>query len=855
MIPASPIKSAEIFFLEKEAWLAGQREALAAALNEAPLAESLGILARTASAQLGPGVRAAFYLANSDGTALHHVVGMTAAYAKAVDGFPIGPESLSCGLAVHTGQPILTADVTAEPLWADWRWLAAETGFRGSWSFPIHAIVRKFVGTLAIYWPQPTEATSRHCELAAMLTQAAGIIIARHVDSETRKRIEQALRDSQTRLQSELVERQHAETIMRQRAERVELLSEALAQLLAADDSDSIVRQLLPKVARHLGVDTWFYYMVHDSTGALTLHSYAGIPEEAAHAIERLESGEGICGMVARTRAPIHATDIQHSADENVALMRTFGIQCCACNPLIAGDRLLGTLSFASRSCPAFNEDELQFVRNVAQHTAVALDRLQSARRLQESEERFRMLADNMDQLAWVCDNFGEAKWYNQRWLDYTGLSFEEMKDWGWKQVHHPDHVDRVLAGVMRSREIGEPWEDTFPLRSQSGEYRWFLSRAVPIRNAAGEIVRWFGTNTDITGHKHAEETRKLLLNELNHRVKNTLAIVQAIAQRTSARTRDPAEFAKRFGGRIQSLARVHALLSDASWHGADLHELIRDQLLTGSMDESRLTAEGPTVRLDAQMALHLALILHELGTNSSKYGALAADGGWVTVSWTTDDALHLRWIERGGPPVVAPSKRGFGTTLIEQSAKGQGGDARMHCEADGITWDITLPLRGQTGFSIAPKISSATEFSPGAVVTRKEPSLSKKRFLVVEDEPLISLDIAAALEEADATVEGPVSTPEMALEIIERTSLDGALLDANLYGRPVDDIASALTRHNVPFIFLTGHGRSGLPVSFREVGIVSKPFSRERVIEAAAQLVTKKPGVVQLTRDRLSRQ
>ena len=109
---------------ENKAWLAGQREALEAALNSAPLETSLGVLVRTATDRLGPGVRAAFYLANREGTTLHHVVGMPADYANAVDGFTISAESLSCGLAMHTGLPVLTSDVVKEPLWTPWLWMA-----------------------------------------------------------------------------------------------------------------------------------------------------------------------------------------------------------------------------------------------------------------------------------------------------------------------------------------------------------------------------------------------------------------------------------------------------------------------------------------------------------------------------------------------------------------------------------------------------------------------------------------------------------------------------------------------------------------------------------------------------------
>lgn len=125
---------------------------------------------------------------------------------------------------------------------------------------------------------------------------------------------------------------------------------------------------------------------------------------------------------------------------------------------------------------------------------------------LRESEEWFRTLADNISQFAWMADETGWIFWYNQRWFDYTGTTLEEMKGWGWKKVHHPDHLDRVVARVQHSWDTGELWEDTFPLRGKDGQYRWFLSRARPIRNETGSIVRWFGTNTDITEQRQAEE-------------------------------------------------------------------------------------------------------------------------------------------------------------------------------------------------------------------------------------------------------------------------------------------------------------------------------------------------------------
>jgi PAS domain S-box-containing protein len=118
---------------------------------------------------------------------------------------------------------------------------------------------------------------------------------------------------------------------------------------------------------------------------------------------------------------------------------------------------------------------------------------------LRELTTRFETLANNISQLAWMTDRDGSINWYNQRWYDYTGMTREQMQGWGWVSVHHPDHCDRVVKRFRHSVQTGEPWEDTFPLRRNDGQYRWFLSRALPIRNEAGEIVAWFGTNTDIT--------------------------------------------------------------------------------------------------------------------------------------------------------------------------------------------------------------------------------------------------------------------------------------------------------------------------------------------------------------------
>ena len=189
---------AEASLRENEAWLAGQKEAFLSAMKGAPLEESLGVLVRTAVAQMGAEARCAFYIVNDGRAELVHITGMPAAYAECVDGFKVGADALACGLAVYTNRPIITPDVTQDPRWKEWLWLAEKYDYRACWSFPIETEER-VVGTLAMYFPQPREATARDHAFAAVLTRAAAIVISRHRGALERVRVEQALRASEER--------------------------------------------------------------------------------------------------------------------------------------------------------------------------------------------------------------------------------------------------------------------------------------------------------------------------------------------------------------------------------------------------------------------------------------------------------------------------------------------------------------------------------------------------------------------------------------------------------------------------------------------------------------------------------
>ena len=374
-----------------------------------------------------------------------------------------------------------------------------------------------------------------------------------------------------------------------------------------------------------------------------------------------------------------------------------------------------------------------------------------------------------------------------------------------------------------------------------------------PLRNKAGHLVGASKVARDISERKHAEWVQRLLIDELNHRVKNTLATVQAIASQSLQRARDSDEFASSFSGRLQALARAHGILSHGPLQGAEVMDLVRDQVLLGSSEDRRIACSGPHVVLPAQAAMHIALVLHELGTNARKYGALSVPDGRLRVVWEVRTSggplLLLRWMERGGPKVTAPAKSGFGTTLIEQTVKGPGGKAIISYGADGVTCEIRFPLIQEH----SAKTAAIAKVSPPAMGLSMIPAsippsvLRGKRVLVIEDEPLLSMDMEATLRDAGCDVIGPAATLGQAKSLTAEGTYDVALVDANLSGQPVDDIAAALTQRNVPFAFVSGYGREGLPTGFREAILLNKPFSPTQLLGIVSTLLQQSPDVVPL--------
>lgn len=318
---------------------------------------------------------------------------------------------------------------------------------------------------------------------------------------------------------------------------------------------------------------------------------------------------------------------------------------------------------------------------------------LENQRRLRESEERFRLLAENMNQLAWIAHADGEIFWYNQRWYDFTGTTFDDMRGWGWRKVQHPDHVDRVEQRWRESLVGGADWEDTFPLRRGDGAYRWFLSRATPIRDETGEIVSWFGTNTDITEQREQADQIRLLLMEVNHRSKNMLSTVQALARR-SIGSNDSSGFIARFEDRLRSLAVNQDILVRRAWREVPIRELIGAQLAFLPEKQDAVSIEGPDCALVPRAAEVIGMALHELATNSLKYGALSVPQGHIAIRWErseADGAFAIKWTEHDGPRVAEPEQSGFGTRLIRDVPRHNlAAQVALEFPPEGVRWSLT---------------------------------------------------------------------------------------------------------------------------------------------------------------------
>jgi PAS domain S-box-containing protein len=249
--------------------------------------------------------------------------------------------------------------------------------------------------------------------------------------------------------------------------------------------------------------------------------------------------------------------------------------------------------------------------------------------------------------------------------------------------------VERTGRAWSAEDQLGAEYRVVHPERGE----RWVRAYSTGAPDEGGG-VRLFGTIEDVTEQRQAEERLRLLMREVDHRANNLLTVVQSVVALTRADAVEP--FRQALDGRIQALARAHQLLAASRWEGADLRRLAEEELKPyGLGEDGRIVLEGPPVQVSPAQAQALGLALHELATNAAKYGALSLPVGRVRIDWIREgDLLELTWRERGGPPATAPTRRGFGATILARSLGGPlGGSIEMDWAPEGLSARLTLPL------------------------------------------------------------------------------------------------------------------------------------------------------------------
>jgi two-component sensor histidine kinase/PAS domain-containing protein len=324
--------------------------------------------------------------------------------------------------------------------------------------------------------------------------------------------------------------------------------------------------------------------------------------------------------------------------------------------------------------------------------------RMKAEAGVKASEERFRALVNATSDVVYQMS----PDWQEMQQLDGRGfLTDTEGPSIAWMDDYlFPEDQQQIRLAIAEAIRDQKPFQLEHRVRRQDGSAGWTFSRAVPVLNEQGNIGEWFGAASDVTARKRAEEHLRLVINELNHRVKNTLAMMQAIAAQTFPRSQHLEEAHANFSSRIKALADASDLLTGERWVGVSLRDTTEKVLRPYHFDApGRRIIRGPDVVLTPKSAISLSMALHELATNATKYGAWSEGDGAVTIEWhvTRSDKgerLAFEWRESGGPAVAIPSRKGFGSRLVERGLAAElGGQTRLDFRPEGVVFSFEAPL------------------------------------------------------------------------------------------------------------------------------------------------------------------
>lgn len=408
---------------------------------------------------------------------------------------------------------------------------------------------------------------------------------------------------------------------------------------------------------------------------------------------------------------PIFVSDIKETSEPEWIKQQIIseGIAGLAFIPLLSSGAVVGKFMTYYPEPHAFDDSEKSVALTIARQIGFSLERMQSEQarlrveqELRESEARFRLMAEEAPVMIWTSDTAGKCVHLNDMLRKFWGVG-DNLDEFDWGVTMHPADAQSIIgtmaAGTMERRAV----ETEGRYRNAAGDYRTLRTTARPRFSPSGDFLGMIGVNVDISERRRSEAQRELLLAELNHRVKNTLAVVQGIAHQTFKNGGATTEARAAFEGRLLALSTAHSLLTRSNWENALLDRLAADTFTGQGVDMRRVTLAGPQIQLPAKQSLALSLALHELCTNALKYGALSNDQGCLDLNWHLDEgdpeSIVMLWREMKGPIVAPPTRQGFGSRLIHQVLSSDlDGTVSMDFQPGGLLCTIIAPLPNRSG-------------------------------------------------------------------------------------------------------------------------------------------------------------